>query len=55
MGNGGIAPYIPNIGIGDEWSSSFPGHFIPLEGESSTHYIGGSVGPRDGLDAEEKE
>jgi hypothetical protein len=29
MGSGGIAPCIPNVGTGDEWPSSFPGHFIP--------------------------
>jgi hypothetical protein len=34
---------------GGEWSASRPGRFTP-----GTHWIGGRVGPRAGLDDEEK-
>jgi hypothetical protein len=34
-----------------EWSASRPGRFIPKERASGTHWIGGWVGPRAGLDA----
>jgi hypothetical protein len=36
---------------GDEWSTSRPGRFTPGEKASSTHWIGGWVGPRAVLDA----
>jgi hypothetical protein len=36
---------------GGEWSASRPGRFTPRERASSTHWIGGWVGPRAGLDA----
>jgi hypothetical protein len=36
---------------GDEWSASSPGRFTPRERASGTHWIGGWVGPRAGLDA----
>jgi hypothetical protein len=34
---------------GCEWSASRPGRFNPREGALGTHWIGGWVGPRDGL------
>jgi hypothetical protein len=37
-----------------EWSASRSGIFIPGERALSTHWIGGWVGPRDGLDDVEK-
>jgi hypothetical protein len=33
-----------------EWSASLPGRFIPRKGASGTHWIGGWVNPRAGLD-----
>jgi hypothetical protein len=33
-----------------EWSASRPGRFISGEGAPCTHWIGGWVGPRTGLD-----
>jgi len=36
---------------GGEWSASCTGCFTPRERASSTHWIGGWVGPRDILDA----
>jgi hypothetical protein len=39
---------------GGEWSASRPGHFIPEEGSPGTHWIGGWVDPRAGLDDLEK-
>jgi hypothetical protein len=33
-----------------EWSASRPGHFTPWERATGTHWIGGSVDPRIGLD-----
>jgi hypothetical protein len=35
---------------GSGWSASRPGRFIPREGAPATHWIGGWVGPRAGLD-----
>jgi hypothetical protein len=35
---------------GGEWSASCLGYFIPKERTSSTHFIGGWVGPLDSLD-----
>jgi hypothetical protein len=37
-----------------EWSASRPGRFIPGERAPGTHWIGGWVGPRAGLDFVEK-
>jgi hypothetical protein len=34
-----------------EWSASRPGRFTPRERAPVTHWIGGWVGPRAGLDA----
>jgi hypothetical protein len=39
---------------GSEWSASRPGHFIPQEIAPGTHWIGGWLGHRDGLDDMEK-
>jgi hypothetical protein len=39
---------------GGEWSASLPGRFTPGERAPDTHWIGGSVGPRSGLDDVEK-
>jgi hypothetical protein len=39
---------------GGGWSASRPGRFTPAEGASSTHWIGGWVDPRAGLDDLEK-
>jgi hypothetical protein len=35
---------------GGEWSASLPGRFSPRESAAGTHWIGGWVGPRTGLD-----
>jgi hypothetical protein len=39
---------------GGEWSTSRPSHFTPRERARGTDWIGGWVGPRDGLDDMEK-
>jgi hypothetical protein len=36
---------------GGKWSASRPGRFTPGERVPGTHWIGGGVGPRAGLDA----
>jgi hypothetical protein len=36
--------------VGDKWSASPPGRFIPRERTPGTHYIGGWVDSRAGLD-----
>jgi hypothetical protein len=36
---------------GSEWSASWPGHFTPRERAPATHWIGGWVDPRTGMDA----
>jgi hypothetical protein len=36
--------------VGGEWSASRPSSFTPEERAPSTHWIGGWVGPRTGLD-----
>jgi len=35
----------------DEYSLSHPGRFTPVERAAGTHWVGGGVGPRPGLDA----
>jgi hypothetical protein len=40
--------------VRDEWSASRPGRFTPRERAPGTHWIGGYVGPRAGLDDMEK-
>jgi hypothetical protein len=39
---------------GGEWSDSRPGSFAPGERALGTHWIGGYVGPRVGVEAMEK-
>jgi hypothetical protein len=39
---------------GGEWSASRPGHFTPWERAPGTHWIGGWVDPRAGLNDMEK-
>jgi len=41
---------ILNLGSIWDWSASRPGRFTARERESDTHWIGGWVGPRTGLD-----
>jgi hypothetical protein len=36
--------------VGGEWLTSRPGCFTPVEGATGTHWIGGWVGPRTGMD-----
>jgi hypothetical protein len=40
--------------VGGEWSASRPGRFTTGERAPGTHWIGGWVGPRTGLDDVEK-
>jgi hypothetical protein len=49
-GSGGIPPRISALD-GGEWSASSPGHFTPREGTPATHWIGGWVVPRAGINA----
>jgi hypothetical protein len=54
-GNGGIPPpFLTSALDGIEWSASHPCSLTPEEGAPSTHWIGGWVGPRAGLDTLEK-
>jgi hypothetical protein len=39
---------------GDEWSASHPGRFTPKEIVPGSHWIGGWVGPRSGLENVER-
>jgi hypothetical protein len=49
--NGGITPpFLSSAQDVGEWSASRPGRFAPWERAPCTHCIGGSVGPRTGLD-----
>jgi hypothetical protein len=52
MGSGVTAPhaFLTLALDGDEWSASHPEHFTPKERAPSTHWIGGWVGPRAGMD-----
>jgi hypothetical protein len=51
-GSGGIAPRIFTSSLdGVESSALHPNHFTPRGRAPSTHWIGGWVGPRAGLDA----
>jgi hypothetical protein len=53
--SGDIAPpFLTSALDGGEWSASFPGRFTPGETAPGTHWTGGSVGPRTGLDAEKR-
>jgi hypothetical protein len=50
--SGGIAPpFLTSALDGGEWSASRPGSFTTGERSPDTHWIGGWVDPRDGLDA----
>jgi hypothetical protein len=40
--------------VGEEWSATRPGRFTPGEIVPGTHWIGGWVGPRTGLDDVER-
>jgi hypothetical protein len=55
---GGVDIYIhiflTSAPVGGEWSASRPGRFTPGERAPGTHWIGGWVGPRAGLDNVEK-
>jgi hypothetical protein len=46
--------FLPSALDGGEWSASGTGCFTPRERAPGTHWIGGSVGPRAGLDAVSK-
>jgi hypothetical protein len=55
LGSGGLdLPFLISALTGGEWSYSRPGRFILEEIGTGTHWIGGWVGPRSGLDAAEK-
>jgi hypothetical protein len=50
-GSVGIAPpFLTPASAGGWWSTSRPGRFIPAEIATGTHWTGGWVGPRAGLD-----
>jgi hypothetical protein len=54
MGSGGIAlPFLTLALDGGEWSVSRPRRFTLEKNATGTHWIGGWVGPRAGLDAVE--
>jgi hypothetical protein len=53
MGSGCIDPHFLNLGT--SWrAASHPGRFTPRQRAPGTHWIGGWVDPRSGLDAVEK-
>jgi hypothetical protein len=53
--NGGITPpFLTSTLDGGELSAPLPGLFTPGERAPNTHWIGGEVGPRAGLDTMEK-
>jgi hypothetical protein len=56
--HGGVDVYIyvflNSALVGGEWSASRPDRFTPGERAPGTYWIGGTVGPRAGLDDEEK-
>jgi hypothetical protein len=55
MGSGGIAaPFLTSALDGGEWSDSRSCRFTPEERAPDTHWIGGWVSPRAGLNAVEK-
>jgi hypothetical protein len=45
---------LTSIPVGGEWLASCPGRFTPGERAPGTHWMGGWVGPKTGLDAVEK-
>jgi hypothetical protein len=46
--------FLSSAVVGDEWSASGPGSFTTGKRASGTHWIGGWVGPRTGLNYVEK-
>jgi hypothetical protein len=55
IGGGGVAPpFLTSALDGGEWSASHPGRFTSWERAPGTHWTGGWVGPRAGLDIVEK-
>jgi hypothetical protein len=48
-----IRIFLTSALAGGEWSASCPGHFTPEEEAPGTHWIGGWVDPRAGLNAVE--
>jgi hypothetical protein len=55
MGNGGRAPqFLTSALDGGEWSASRPCRFTPAETVPTTHWIGGWVDPRGGMDTVDK-
>jgi hypothetical protein len=49
-----IHVFLTSAVVGEEWSVSRPGRFIPGERAPGTHWLGGWVSPIGGLDAAEK-
>jgi hypothetical protein len=49
-----IHVFLTSALVGVEWSASHPGRFTPGKRALGTHWIGGWVGPRTGLDAVEQ-
>jgi hypothetical protein len=49
-----IHVFLISAQVGGEWSASRLDHFIPGERAPVTHWIGGWVGPKAGLDDVEK-
>jgi hypothetical protein len=49
-----ILIFLTSALVEGEWSASRPGSFTPRKEPSGTHWIGGWVGPRAGLDDVEK-
>jgi hypothetical protein len=47
--SGGIAPRFLNSALDGVWLVSRSGRFTPWERVAGSHWIGGWVGPRDGL------
>jgi hypothetical protein len=45
-----IHVFLTSALVGGEWSALRPGRFTPGEGAPGTHWVGGWVGPRTGLD-----
>jgi hypothetical protein len=50
----GIHIFLTSALAGGEWSASRPGRFTPGERAPDTHYIGGCMDSRAGLDVVEK-
>jgi hypothetical protein len=51
---GTAPPFLTTASDGGEWSATLTSCFTPREIAPGTHWIGGWVGPRAGLDAVEK-